>query len=249
MNKLDTFGLNKDSASAADDFFGIVLNHASAISIHSIHIVGSAATEEFSAARSDINSIIVLQKTSNEIIKFIAPLGRKYARKKMAAPFIIPLHELTSSVDTFPVEFLNYKLMHKTLFGEDIFNNIQIEKKHLRLQSERELRLLHINMTRQFISILGRTSGIPDIIKYAVRNSIPLLRAIIYLLEGMPPLNKQAVISDFTNASGLNSDIFETALHIKEGTIKPDKTELENIFFNYCTALENVCKMVNDLNV
>ncbi|MBN2655295.1 MAG: hypothetical protein JXR79_09335 [Nitrospirae bacterium] len=249
MNISNKEQLSKCVVSVSEDFFGVILSNDFSKSIHSIHLVGSAATDEFDEVKSDINSIIALHRTDPEIIKLIAPLGKKYAKKSVAAPLVMPLHELVSSVDAFPVEFLNYKLMHKTIFGEDIIISSVIERDHLRLQCEREARLLHINLTRLFISNLGKTSEIPQIIKFGVKNSIPLLRAIIHLKGGKPPINKHAVVSEFINTSGMNASIFETALQIKEGIISPHKSDLQNIFFSYTDAIENICRMMNDLHV
>ena len=38
------------------------------------------------------------------------------------------------------MEFLNFKLVHHTLYGEDLLAGLEIDKKDLRLQCERELK-------------------------------------------------------------------------------------------------------------
>ena len=51
--------------------------------IHSIHIVGSALTEDFDQRNSDINSVVVLKNMDLIFIEFLAPLGKKYGKKRI----------------------------------------------------------------------------------------------------------------------------------------------------------------------
>ena len=53
--------------------------------VHSIHIVGSALTDDFDEKTSDINSIFVLQKMDLKFVEYIAPLGKRYNKKNIAA--------------------------------------------------------------------------------------------------------------------------------------------------------------------
>ena len=49
-------------------------------------------------------------------------------------------HYLACSRDVFPVEFLDFQLVHETILGEDPFVSLQVDKAHVRLQCERELK-------------------------------------------------------------------------------------------------------------
>ena len=107
--------------------------------LHSICIVGSALTRDYDPKISDINSVIVLHEMDLKFLELLAPLGKKYGKKGVAAPlFMTPIY-IDKSRDVFPIEFLNIKLLHHTVFGEDIFKDLTIDKSDLRHQCEREL--------------------------------------------------------------------------------------------------------------
>ena len=92
--------------------------------IHSIHVTGTCITDDFNIKRSDINSIFVLKEMDLKFLELIAPLGKKYGKNKVAAPLIMTPEYIERSLDVFPVEFLNFKLIHATALGDDILENI-----------------------------------------------------------------------------------------------------------------------------
>src|SRR5512140_469613 len=89
--------------------------------LHSFHVVGSAVIPDYNEKLSDINSVVVLHSMDLRFITFLAPLGKKYGKKRIAAPLVMTPEYITSSLDAFPVEFLDFKLIHRTVFGDDLF--------------------------------------------------------------------------------------------------------------------------------
>ncbi len=132
-------GLNPLVSDRIRPFLEDILKEYSA-KMHSIHIVGSAVTPDFNEQTSDINSIIILNKMSLDFIEFLAPLGKKYGKKRIAAPLVITEQYMQKSLDVFPVEFHDFRLIHKTIAGEDILKGLLIKKENLRLQCEREIK-------------------------------------------------------------------------------------------------------------
>jgi len=123
--------------------------------IHSIHITGTAITEDFDEKRSDVNSLFVIKEMDLKFLEVLAPLGKKYGKRKVAAPLIMTPEYINSSLDVFPVEFLNFKLIHATIFGEDILEGLALDRMDLRHQCERELKTKLIWLRQGYISSQG----------------------------------------------------------------------------------------------
>ena len=130
---MNDFNLKADISDRYNPFLDIVLNHHQD-KMHSVHIVGSALTEDYDPKISDINSVMVLQKMDLKFLEILAPLGKKFGKKGLAAPLIMTPTYIYKSLDVFPIEFLNMKLFHQTVFGEDIFQDVNIENSDLRRQ-------------------------------------------------------------------------------------------------------------------
>ena len=122
---MDNLKIKNEALTKFKPFMDIVLNKYKD-KIHSIHVTGSALTEEYNPAASDINSILILHKMDLKFLEDFAPLGKKFGKKQISSPLIMTPDYISSSLDVFPVEFLTIKLLHKTVFGEDIFNDIEI---------------------------------------------------------------------------------------------------------------------------
>ena len=112
-------------------FLDVVLNNYKD-KIHSIHITGSALTEDFNPKTSDINSVLVLKRFDLKFLEDFAPLGKKFGKKQIASPLIMTSEYVSSSLDVFPIEFLTIKILHKTIFFFFFFNDLKIKKSDLR---------------------------------------------------------------------------------------------------------------------
>jgi hypothetical protein len=102
--------------------------------IHSIYLVGNVLSEDEVEKVSGINSVIMLRKMELAFLDVLAPLGRKYRRQGIGAPLIMDPGYLQSSLDVFPLEFLNFKLLHRTIYGEDLLAGLVIDRQDLRYQ-------------------------------------------------------------------------------------------------------------------
>ena len=215
--------------------------------LHSIHIVGSAVIPDYNEKLSDINSVVVLHAMDLEFIKFLAPLGGKYGRKKIAAPLVMTPEYIRTSLDTFPVEFLDFKLIHKTVYGEDLFRNIEVSRQYLRIQCEREIKVKLIGLRQGYLSSLGRKEQYAAMLARSFTGSMVLLRAVITLLGKEPPVPRLDVITMFSSSTGIGAAVFEKLLMLKAGSFKPPEHELQTLFEQYYQALEAIGKIIDDL--
>jgi len=248
INKLNLAGVMGIVADRMIPMAEDLLN-AHAGNIHSIHLVGSAAISDYNERISDINSVVVLKDMDLKFVAFLAPLGKKYGKKKLAAPLVMTPEYIAQSLDVFPVEFLDFKLIHKTVYGGDLFKDLVIERPHLRLQAERDIKTRVIGVRQGFISSLGKRDALSSALVRSITGSMALFRAIIVLLDREPPVARQEVVKTFGEATGIETAIFETLLRLKAGSIKPSGHELQALFELYYHALEAIGTIIDELRV
>jgi hypothetical protein len=215
--------------------------------IHSIHVTGTAITEDFDEKVSDVNSIFVLKGMDLKFLELIAPLGKKYSKQRVAAPLIMTPDYIQSSLDVFPIEFLNFSLIHSTVFGDDIFENIQIDRMDLRHQCERELKAKLIWLRQGYISSMGDRKMLTEGFVNSITGYIPLFRGIIYLLGKEPPVKQSAVIRALSETAEINTDVFAKVLKAKHEKMKLSIDELNTLFEDYYTATEKLGKIVDEI--
>jgi len=248
MNNLNFTGLNSAVAEKIAPMAGELLReHGS--NIHSFHIVGSAVIPDYNEKLSDVNSVVVLHKMDLKFIAFLAPLGKKYGKKRIAAPLVMTPEYINNSLDAFPVEFLDFKLIHKTVYGNDLLQDLRITSPNLRLQCEREIKTKLIHLRQGYISSLGKKDALAAVLVRSITGSMALFRAIISLLGKEPPMPRTEVIQSLRSASGIDTSIFEKLLMLKANRLKPSEQELASFFEHYYHALESAGKIIDDLRV
>jgi hypothetical protein len=153
-----------------------------------------------------------------------------------------------TSLDAFPVEFLDFKLIHRTVYGADILRDLQIAKPALRIQCEREVKTKLIGLRQGYISSLGKKEDLSSLLIRSVTGSMALFRAIMLLLGSEPPVPRREVIKKFKAATSIETDVFEKLLLIKAKAIKPSEQELRALFTGYYSALESIGKTIDELS-
>ena len=216
--------------------------------IHSITITGSALTDDFDRGKSDINSVFVLSEMDLKFLELLAPLGKRYRKKRIAAPLIMTSEYIMNSIDVFPLEFLNIKLLHKTIFGEDLFSDLEINRSDLRLQCERELKVRLIGLRQGYISCLGNSKMLMDMFIDSFSGYIPLFKGIILLLGKEPPLKNHDVLAILEEVSGVNTSVFQTVLIQKKQKIRLLLMHSLRMYQKYYAATEKLGDITDDIN-
>lgn len=217
--------------------------------IHSIYITGTAITDDFDRKKSDVNSIFVLKKMDLKFLELLAPLGKKYGKRKVAAPLTMTPDYIKSSLDVFPIEFLNFRLIHEAVFGEDILKDIEINLNDLRHQCERELKSKLIWLRQGYISSQGDKRILTEGFVKSISDYIPLFRGIITLLGKEPPVKQSSVIRALSEASATNTDVFAKVLSEKHEKVKHSIEELNTIFEDYYAATEQLGRILDEISI
>ena len=246
MSELNLAKLNTLAVNKIKPFLDEVLSRYKD-KIHSIHITGSATNDDFDEKNSDVNSIIVLKEMDLQFLELLAPLGKKYSKHKVAAPLIMTPDYIKSSLDVFAVEFLNFKLIHATVLGEDILENIEIKRMDLRHQCERELKVKLIWLRQGYLSSMGDRKMLTDGFTGSITGYIPLFRGVISLLGNEPPIWQSKVMDSLSEATSINTDVFSKILKIRHEKVKLSIDELNTIFEDYYSATEKIGKIVDEI--
>ncbi len=248
MNNLNLSGLNPSVAAKISPMVEELLGeHGS--NLHSFHIVGSAVIPDYNEKLSDINSVAVLHNMDLKFLAFLAPLGRRYGKKHIAAPLVMTPEYIHRSLDVFPIEFLDFRLIHRTIYGSDILKDLQIDKPHLRLQCEREIKTKLVSLRQGYISSLGKREHLDSTLVRSITGSMAFFRAVITLLGKEPPVSRSAVISEFGAATGIDTAVFSEMLALKARSFKPSERELHILFERYYATLESTEKIVDGLHI
>ncbi len=215
--------------------------------LHSIYLVGSAVTEDYLHNVSDINSLVLLHRIDFQFLQSLWTVGNRHRKRHVAAPLCITPDYVRDSLDVFPIEFFEFKLLHITAFGEDLLQRLEIKREHLRLQCEREIKSRLISLRQGYVSSLGDDKHLTALIKDSVNGSAPLLRAILYLLDQPVPLSKGEVFTALQDYMDQSDETLLKMLQIKQGKLKFKGAKLRQLFADFYGIIEKIGDLLNSL--
>ena len=217
--------------------------------IISIYIIGSAVTKDFHPKYSDINTLIVVKGIEIPFYDFIASLGKRYGKKKIRAPIIITRDYINRSLEVFPLEFLEMKLIHQLVYGDDVLKDIKIEKADIRLQCERELKGKLQHLCQGYIKAMGNKMTFTDLLVGSLSGYFPLFRGILFLYNHEIPKEKGDVLHAINECCGVDMKVYRNLMDIRSRNFYPPIEALKEIFKNLYRVLDTITKKVDEFRI
>jgi hypothetical protein len=124
------------------DDVGAELAQALGARVACIAVYGSAASDEFSPAHSDVNLLIVLHAVEFADLRLIGATLARVAQPdlRLATPLVVTPAFLRDARDSFPIELDDIRDRHRVLAGDDLPSTIRVLDARIREQAEREAR-------------------------------------------------------------------------------------------------------------
>ncbi|MDA8172157.1 MAG: hypothetical protein M0Z48_10075 [Nitrospiraceae bacterium] len=238
-------GLAPDTGAKVAPFFNDLLK-AFGDEIHSLYVVGSVLTADYHPRTSDINTVVLFNRMDLGTIRRLAPIGRAHAKKRISPPLLMTREHIENSIDVFPVEFLNFRLVHAAVYGEDIFGTLRIDKKDLKLQCERELEVMLVGLRQGYLSMLEDNKRLTEAFFRSIKSYIPLMRGIIYLLGKEPPVAANEVIEGLSKMTGVNTYVFGKVHEKKRLGARFSSEELNTAFEQYFEATRRLAEITDE---
>lgn len=146
--------------------------------VHCLVLYGPIARGDFDPRHDTVRSALVLDGVDLNALRKLAAEGHQFGRWGIGAPLVLTPAFLRESRDTYPLELLDIQQQHLLILGEDLFAPLQLDAAHVRLQCERELKVLGLSM-RQAVVAHGATE------RSLRRAAWPSLLGLLRILRGL----------------------------------------------------------------
>jgi len=208
---------------------------------------GSAVRGEYVPGKSDINFLVVVESAEMEIFEALLKLVRKWRKKKIATPLVLSKEYILSSLDTFPIEYLEIKSCYKCLYGEDLIESLELERSNIRLQCEREIRSKLLRLRQAYLETEGDASRIKGVMIQSIPTFLVLLKTLLYLRGEAAPLRTAEILSRSVEVLGLDGTVLDGLLALKTGKSKLSKEETRSLAARYAAEMAKLVKTVDEL--
>ncbi len=214
----------------------------------SIILYGSAASGEYIAGKSDINFMIVLSEEAMDTLYRTIDLVTKWKRRNVAIPLFLTEEYVRTSLDAFPIEYLNFQNSYELVSGKDILKHLAFDPHFLRLQCEREIKGKLLLLREAFLETRGKGRDLQQLIAQSIQAFVAIFNGLLYLKEIELPGNKREVVRQGCDVFDLDGALFEKLLDIKEKKGKFSKVELTGLFRAYLKQVRKLWKLVDRLD-
>jgi len=223
------------------------LTAAAGKKLFSVVLYGSAARGDFQGKTSDFNLILVLEDLSPATLEILSAPIRRWVGKGQPLPRLFSPSLIAESADVFPIEMLDLQNSRLVLVGRDPFAGLSVNRAHLRLQCERELRTKLMRLREAYVECHDRSDALKRLLTSSYTTFVAVFRGCLSLLGGKVPLHNAEVVGAFCQRSGLDAGAFEEVDRLKRG--EEPRDALKTIFTRYYEQLSRAVETIDRFGI
>ncbi len=208
--------------------------------LEAVILYGSAAGGEYLPGRSNINLLILLARQDTDLLKQYAAMHKRWKKEQIVVPLFLTQAELRSSVELFPLEYLEIQEQHVLLAGRDPFPEIRIDGRNLRLQCEQELRGNLLRLRQRFVEGGASTEAITILLPLSLTALLPCLRGLLRAAGNPIGRSSEAVLKAVQQQWNVDCSAFQDVLSLKRGIIGPGPAEAPRLFDRYAATMQTL---------
>jgi len=210
-------------------------------------LYGSAATEEHVRGRSDINTVVALHRVTSDLLRRASSQIRSWHRQGFATPLFLDAEFVRTSLDVFPIEFLDMRERHRVLWGPDLLADLTIERVHLRRQCEQELRGKLLKLRQTYVESAQIPKHLESILVSAVASVIVLSRTLLHLAGEKPEGSSADVLEHIRRRFDLSTTNLQKAVQLKRGDVRVTGSSLDLLYQGVLEEFQRLVKVVDGL--
>jgi len=213
----------------------------------SIILYGSCTRGEYVPKKSDINFMLLLTEHGIAQLGKALKLSEKWRKHAVATPLFLTRSYIETSLDTFPIELLNFQSSYRVLRGEDPLKNLVFDRKMLRLQCERELKGKLLQLREQFLETSGNARSVKDLIARSLPTFSAIFQAVVYLHGKQVQNNRTMLLDTMQQLLGLDGRLFTRLYTVRDEKMPPNPNEAIKLMEDYIEEIRRLALAVDRL--
>jgi predicted nucleotidyltransferase len=212
----------------------------------SVLIYGSYVSGNFVEGVSDVNILILLEKSLSEQIENFGVIANKTIKSYKITPLIMTKAEFQNSADVFPMEYYDIKERNKVIYGEDETRTLTLTKKNLRHQLEDRLRGNVASLRQIIIASHGKDKILGNYLKNLFGSLNALFKGLLRLKEiRVESESIEETIEKIGNEFQLDTKPFSDFISFRKGEMDKPKTLARNM----AVSLEKLVTIVDKMDL
>ena len=211
----------------------------------SLLVYGLATEKSFSMKFGRISMLAVFNSVDIDVLRSSLKVVRKGNKKKIIAPLFFSESHIQTSLDTFPIEFLEIKNRHVCIYGQDFFKDISVDTSNLRFVCEQKIKSLVISLQQSYLEVGLAKKGIERLVLESFDALLPLFRAVLVVKGEAVPEDKESLIMQVCSLANISSAVFMMVLKDRAGDEQIGGQEAVQFLGNYLGELQKLTQFID----
>lgn len=211
----------------------------------SLILYGSAAAGLYVRGKSDINILAVLTPAGINRLEDAFEVVKNWKKRNVATPLVVTKEFILSSLDAYPIEFLNMKNNSVLIYGENVLAELVFRPEDLRLQIEREITSKILLLREGYLESAGAARRIRELISKSLTAFIAIFNAMLYLKQKQAPRDRLETLAEMSRVFALDADVFRLCLAVRQKTDKLSGREVIETFKKYLREAEKAGSIID----
>lgn len=213
----------------------------------SLVLYGSAAGDDFTPGRSDLNLAIVLERLTFRHLKALHEHLPRWRKLGTALPLLLDRRFLERSRDVFPMEFSDIKAQHRVLYGEEVFATLAIDTRHLRYQFEHEARSKLLRLQALYAEVGADRRRLEDLMLDSMKTFVLLMHHVLRLEGQDAPIRRTEIIEQCERHFDLAFPTMRYLVQVRSQN-EPWAGSVDDTFTAYLDEVESLIDLIDRLN-
>lgn len=214
--------------------------------LRSVILYGSLLTPQFRSVGSDVNLLIVADPLDFDLLRTCRGFFADWPGARPLSPAFFEPCEVSASADVFPSRFLSILDNYRVVAGEDCFRGVKVQKEHLRLRMEQDLRECQMRLRRQVAQ--GDPAELEVALLRETSQALQALQSVLRYKGLHVPPTPSAVVEAVGRSFTVDLEPIERALDLRRGDFRPATAQdLETLCRDFMTSLTGLVGQVDQL--
>jgi hypothetical protein len=171
-------------------------------------------------------------------------LGGK--RQQQIQATVLTLADLNTSMDVFPIKFLDMQQDYEVLAGEDVVKSLEIGRANLRLRCEQEIKNLMLKLRRMYMNSRSNPKALEGMLLRGYYSFLQSGDALAELITGKEYRKEEEVV-EAIGAIGLDAELLKRIAALRSGGSLGDDAAVKKTVGEFMTMIEKAAKMADEL--
>lgn len=184
-----------------------------------------------------LNLMIVLADLEPDTLRLLGEPVQWWLAKGQPWPRFFTQALIRDSLDVYPIELSDIARHHRVLHGSDVVSALTVDRAHLRIQCERELREKLMRLREGYVEARGAARPLRRLLAASFASFAPVWRGCLHLLGEAVPAHDGEAASALCRRLALDAAPFAAVERIAGGESDGDVSSTYAHYHRELTAM------------